>query len=45
LVDGRARRNSASLLRDVLRVPNLSEGAYVMEAVGDVLDGYEGEDA
>ena len=37
--------DSAALLGDVLGVSDLGESADVVEAVGDLLDGYEGEDA
>ena len=45
LVGRRAGGDGAALLGDVLRVSDLGEGADVVEAVGDLLDGYEGEDA
>ena len=45
LVGGRAGGDGTPLLRDVLWVSDLGEGAHVLEAVGDLLDGYECEDA
>lgn len=45
LAGRRSGRDGAALLGDVLGVSDLSEGADVVEAVGDLLDGYEGEDA
>jgi hypothetical protein len=45
LVGRRAGGDGAALLGDVLGIPDLGEGANVAEAVGDLLDGYEGEDA
>jgi len=45
LVGRRSGGDGAALLGDVLGVSDLGEGADVVEAVGDLLDGYEGEDA
>ena len=45
LVGRRTGGDGTSLLGDVLWVSNLSEGANVVESIGDLLDGYEREDA
>jgi hypothetical protein len=45
LVGRRTGGDGASLLGDVLGVSDLGEGAHVVEAMGDLLDGYESEDA